>query len=646
MRNISAHVLGWLFPVGGMAYRLSFFRWCRLLFCVLAVGILGSCAAPDPLVQNSNSRQSAEQSGEQLSGVEPSPELATPTTNPSAPPSSDPDLPDQFDSEHPILESKDARKISGASARGNYLAGLLADKRGQKQVAGDFMLRALESIPDNPDILNRAHILMIEENRFDEADRLAERILKQQPDAVLANLVRIVSAIGADDLDLAERRLGKISRKNLGRYFGPLLSAWILAGRGETDLALKALEELSENSAFAILHELHVGLIYDVAGYTTQAQERYAHLLDSGVPTTFRLLEILINFFERTGNHEKIEALRQMYADSEADWFFAESLAHDDGLKKAVRNVRDGVAETFYNIARALYKEDVHEMALIYIRFALYLRPDMPVFAVLAGEILESQERWLAAREMYRQVDPQTPYRWLVDIRIAMITDILGETEDAVALLQHVTGMYPERTDALINLGDLLSGQKRYEEAIAVYDKAIDQIGDLDTRHWNLLYARGISLERAKQWQRAESDFLQALELKPDQPYVLNYLGYSWVEQGVHLERAQKMIERAVQLKPHDGYIVDSLGWALYHLGDLEGAVRELERAVELRPQDPTINDHLGDAYWRVGRFSEARFQWGRALSLDPDPDAAIEIRKKLDDHQHSKHTRRSDSEL
>ncbi len=145
-----------------------------------------------------------------------------------------------------------------------------------------------------------------------------------------------------------------------------------------------------------------------------------------------------------------------------------------------------------------------------------------------------------------------------------------------------------------------------------------------------MLYARGISLERAKQWSRAEADFLNALDFKPEQPYVLNYLGYSWIEKGTHIDRALEMIRKAANLRPNDGYIIDSLGWGHYKLGNFDNAVRQLERAVELRPQDPIINDHLGDAYWRVGRQREADFQWRRALSLDPKDEMSAKLRLKL----------------
>ena len=163
------------------------------------------------------------------------------------------------------------------------------------------------------------------------------------------------------------------------------------------------------------------------------------------------------------------------------------------------------------------------------------------------------------------------------------------------------------------------------------YDRAFKRIKKPTADDWSLYYSRGIALERSHNWDRAEKDFLEALKLEPDQPYVLNYLGYSWVERGKHLKRAQAMIERAVQQRQNDGYIVDSMGWVLYRLGKYEGAVTQLERAVQLRPQDPVINDHLGDAYWRAGRQHEARFQWYRALSFKPDEKDKAKIETKLE---------------
>ena len=235
---------------------------------------------------------------------------------------------------------------------------------------------------------------------------------------------------------------------------------------------------------------------------------------------------------------------------------------------------------------------------------------------MLVAGILESMDRNDDAIATYGTIKPTSPLYWSARLRIAGNLEALDRDDDAIDLLRVLTTEDPSRPDPLVSLGDLLRSNKRFPESVNAYDRAIEVLGEIDKRHWTILYSRGISLERSRRWDRAEKDFQRALELNPEQPYVLNYLGYSWVDQGINLDRARKMIERAVQLRPNDGYIVDSLGWVLYRLKDFKGAVDKLERAVELRPQDPTINDHLGDAYWRVGRQNEARFQWRHALSL------------------------------
>jgi len=180
--------------------------------------------------------------------------------------------------------------------------------------------------------------------------------------------------------------------------------------------------------------------------------------------------------------------------------------------------------------------------------------------------------------------------------------------------------------------GDVLRGMKRFSEAVTAYDQAVARVPNPTRVNWPLFYDRGIALERAHNWPRAEADFNKALELAPDQPYVLNYLGYSWTEQGHNLDRAHQMIARAVEQRPNDGSILDSLGWVVLRQGDVGSAVKYLERAVELEPEDATVNGHLGDAYWAAGRKVEAQYQWRRALNLKPEPEDAQKFEQKLRD--------------
>jgi Flp pilus assembly protein TadD len=188
----------------------------------------------------------------------------------------------------------------------------------------------------------------------------------------------------------------------------------------------------------------------------------------------------------------------------------------------------------------------------------------------------------------------------------------------------------PDDPSPMIDIGDIMRSQENYPEAVLAYESALSRLTDVTENYWSLHYALGISLERTHNWPRAEENFKKALELRPDQPYVLNYLAYSWVEKGINLDQATEMLRNARDQRPNDAYIIDSVGWVHYQLGSYEEAVVDLEDAVELLPQDPIVNDHLGDAYWQVGRKREARFQWKRALSMDPEPDTIPAIEEKI----------------
>jgi tetratricopeptide (TPR) repeat protein len=215
-------------------------------------------------------------------------------------------------------------------------------------------------------------------------------------------------------------------------------------------------------------------------------------------------------------------------------------------------------------------------------------------------------------------------------LRIAALDAQQEKFDQAISRLRTLVAEKPDRIDAALTLADLLRGKERYAEAVQAYDTAIQRLRNIEERHWSVFFGRGIVLERLKQWPKAELDMKKALELSPEQPHVLNYLGYSWIDQGLHLDDGMKMLERATELRPDDGAITDSVGWAFYRLGQYDKAVEWLERAIEQKGDDATIVEHLGDAYWHVGRKREARFQWERALNQKPDKDRLPVIKDKL----------------
>jgi tetratricopeptide (TPR) repeat protein len=267
---------------------------------------------------------------------------------------------------------------------------------------------------------------------------------------------------------------------------------------------------------------------------------------------------------------------------------------------------------------------------LAYLQLALYLEPTHALALLSLADLYEAMKKPELAIDVYSRLPATSELRRNADIQAAQDLDALDRPDDARAHLEKLIAAHPDDLEAILALGTLLRERKHYAECADVYGRAIDLIPHPTKANWAVFYFRGICYERAKQWPKAEADLKKALELYPDQPHVQNYLGYSWIDQGVNLDEGMQLIKHAVEQRPDDGYIVDSLGWAYFRLGHYNEALKNLERAVELKPMDPTINDHLGDVYWRVGRHLEATFQWAHARDLKPEPADLAKIEQKL----------------
>jgi tetratricopeptide (TPR) repeat protein len=520
------------------------------------------------------------------------------------------------------------------TAPGAYLAGLHAERMGDVAAAADFLRGAIEKDPGNVELMQRGFLFTLSEGDVADATDLAERLADSVPDAALPALTLAVQDFKRGDYKAAEGRLDNLPDSGLNRFFVPLALAWVKSAQGDTEGAIAALDPLAQNSGFAVLRDMHAGLIYDVAGINDAAEESYKNALGGSQGGALRLIQALGSLYERTGRKDEAKALYEEYIAENPDTVLLdpEMKRLETGAKEEplLRNSTDGLAEALFNVASTLQQQGATLLALSYGRLASVLKPDFPVNAVMIADIYDGQGRGEEAIAIYKTLPKGSPFHWLGRMRIAINLDDMDKTDEALKQLDQMAADRPDRVDALVTMGDILRAHDRFREAAAAYTRAIDRLPEYEERHWPIFYARGIVYERSKQWDKAEPDFLKALELRPDQPYVLNYLAYSWVEKGVHLERAKDMLERAVELRPNDGFIVDSLGWILLAQGDTLEAVKRLETAVELEPQDPTINDHLGDAYWKAGRHTEARFQWRRALLLKPDAEAAARIESKL----------------
>ncbi|HUI15575.1 MAG TPA: tetratricopeptide repeat protein [Xanthobacteraceae bacterium] len=530
-------------------------------------------------------------------------------------------------------ETPAQQPLSPENAFGSYLAARHASAERDEGAAASYYLDVLKLDPHNSDLLSRAFLSELSDGDIDAASKLADRLLAIDHSDRISRLVVGIRELKKKHYAAAREDFTQSVRGPVTDLTATLLSAWALAGQGETHLAIDTLDKLSGPDWYGIFKDLHAGFILDFAKENKAAGKRYASAYKAD-PTALRTVEAYGRWLSRNGN--KADALK-VYAD------FAKELPNHPLIDEETKRIADGeklpslvdtpqagAAEALYGLGASIGRRGGEDLALIYLQLALYLEPNHAMALLSLGDLYEDLKKPELAIKAYERVPASSPLSRNAQIQMAVDLDTLGRSDDAKKLLDKVIADHPKDLQAIIELGNVQRGHKDFADCAKTYSKAIDTLQTPDKSNWVTYYFRGICYERSHQWPLAEADMKKALQLYPDQPLVLNYLGYSWVDKGVHLDQGMDMIRKAVEQRPDDGYIVDSLGWAYFRTGNYDEAVKNLERAVELKPEDPTINDHLGDAYWRVGRTLEAHFQWSQAIDLKPDPEDLPKIEAKL----------------
>jgi tetratricopeptide (TPR) repeat protein len=526
-------------------------------------------------------------------------------------------------------------QLSPENAAGSYLAARHAGAERDAARAAAYYRDVLKLDPHNPDLLSRAFLSVLTDGDIDEASKLGERLLAVDHSDRIARLVLGVRDLKQKHYSSAKQNFAQSVRGPVTDLTAAMLSAWAQAGAGDSHGAVENLDKLSGPDWYGIFKDLHAGLILDLANDKKGAGKHLASAYKAD-SQALRTVQAYGRYLSRAGS--KDDALK-VYAD------FAKVVPDHPVINQEVREIsagdklpplvdspQAGAAEALYGLGASIGRRGGEDLALIYLQLALYLEPSHPMALLSLGDLYEQLKKPDLAIKAYERVPASSVLARNAQIQMAVDLDSLDRTDEAKKLLDRVIAEHPKDTEAIVELGNIQRGRKEFAECADTYGKAIDTVPNPEKGNWVMFYFRGICYERSHQWPAAEADMKKALALYPDQPLVLNYLGYSWVDQGVHLEEGMDMIRRAVEQRPDDGYIVDSLGWAYYRIGNYDEAVKNLERAVELKPEDPTINDHLGDAYWRVGRTLEAHFQWSHAKDLNPDPEDLPKIEAKLKD--------------
>jgi len=522
---------------------------------------------------------------------------------------------------------------SAEGLAGSYLAARAAAISGDHAGAAAYFDRALVLDPTNAFLISNSVFAHASLGEWARAAEVAASLPEGAEGQELVTLVQFVRHVTLDELQAA------IDMIEAGNGPGPLADelarAWLTFGLGDMSGAVETFEALAAERGLEELAALHLALARAAVG-----DFEAAHVILSGetgvqISNTERVVRaraiIMVQLGMRAEALDLLDGYTQAVPDPGLLALQARIGSGVDDPYDFVLTAQDGVAEVFFTVAQLLSGDRSTTLPLLMAQAARGIDPDHSDAVVLAGELMSDTEQFQLAADTYATVPEGDPNYIEAQMGRANALDDLGLQEEAIAILSALSERRPDLASVHAAYGDLLRQSERFEEAVVAYSAVLDLVDADLPRYWFIYYARAISHHQLDDWDPAEADFRRALELNPDQPNVLNYLGYSLVEQRRNFDEALGMIQRAVAARPESGYIIDSLGWVYYRLGRFDEAVAPMERAVELEPNDSIVNDHLGDVYWSVGRYREAEFQWHRALSFNPDEEEAERIRRKLD---------------
>ncbi|MDB9762590.1 hypothetical protein OAC06_07230 [Alphaproteobacteria bacterium] len=472
---------------------------------------------------------------------------------------------------------------------------------------------------------------LLANGQIKEAIPIGIKISNEVPEITLAQYLKVLDSLDSNNFNKTLELLLKVSPNGIDTYILPILQTWAAAGSNQQTGGLQIIKDQAERGVLEPIYDYHSALINEFIGNSEAAKINYSNIIKKSNNANAQVYLSAAEFFKRNDNQglldKTIAKLERLKPYSNELFLLKNS---NVSPSKKINNVKDGIAEIFLNSAEILFNEGLDRQALIYGQIALYLSPNLDSASYLLGKIFRSINNNERAVKYLKNVKDNSSIFYDAKITYAEIIYDIEGTEKSFAILNKLHKLHPENINLSRSIAELFYKSENFDKSIEYYDLIFSKIEKIEFKHWPLFYSSGIALERGKKWERAEKQFLMALKFVPDNPQVLNYLGYSWIDQGININAAMEMIVKAAEQRPSDGYIIDSLGWAFYQIGQYEEAVIKLEKAVELT-SDSIIIDHLGDALFYSGRKIEAVFQWKRALEFEPSEEMTNKIKEKIE---------------
>lgn len=517
---------------------------------------------------------------------------------------------------------------------GSYLAARQAGLNGDFAAAANYFQNALAADPANLELLEQTLTAFVGTGQIDRAAELGKALIDAGGDSQVANIAIMAQSIRTQNW-------GEIfNQLEAGHEVGPLLDglvqAWAFVGQGKMGRALDSFDEVADTPGMRSFGQHHKAMALTVIGDLEAADAIYSLPANQGLTPTRGTVLTHLQILCRLGDFDRAARLvDQVFSSDQAPEIMNVRRAIQDQevppLDSIISTPTHGAAFAFQGLADVLKTEASASYLLLYSQAARYIAPQDADNQLATARLLNDLEQYDAAAQTFAQVATDNDAFQRAEMGRADALRRAGRLDQAVEVLSQLTRTQPDQPMTYATLGDIYRQQRDFDNAQDAYNAALQGFSEDAPVRWWLLYSRGITSERLDQWDNAERDFRAALALNPENPSVLNYLGYSLVDRGMKYDEALGMIETAAQMRPNNGAIIDSLAWVYHKLERHEDAVAPMERAAELEPNDPIISDHLGDIYWMVGRETEAKFQWRRALSFGPEDDDAERIRRKLE---------------
>ena len=531
-----------------------------------------------------------------------------------------------------LLSLSGSGAISDAS--GPYLAAQSAMRANDFGFATQYQSRVLTIDRDNAAATRDLLFSYVALGRLQDAIPVANLYSERGADDFVTNLIVLLGQIEDEDFAGLSKTLENEGNFSLNPFIREVLTAWTEHGLGNVQEAQRIIDDILGRPGFETFAAFHRAMMHLADGKNADALQGLGGFENTSGILTNRALLIKTALLQQMGQSDHARAFFNANFSVNSSPESAAILRNLDNNEPIVsglpRTVSQAMSEIFFTLALFIQEQVDPSATLVYARIAEALNPQSAEVKLFVAGVLEELDQYKLALNVYEKVGAEDPKYYTTQISKARAMRRSQRVDDGIDVLNDLAAAYPDVPVAHATLGDFLSRQDRYDEALTAYNAAISMYEAQNNVRWQLYYARGIVHERLKIWPNADQDFRSALALNPDQASVLNYLGYSLIERGEKLDEAMEMITKAVEIEPNSGYIVDSLGWGKFRLGQYEEAVPDLERAAELMATDPIVNDHLGDAYWAVGRKNEARFQWRRALSFNPEEVEETRIKRKL----------------